>query len=413
MKILLVTRGSQGDVLPYLAVASCLVRRGHEVTVNLPCIFEEEAKSYGLTYVLQHFDDINGMIGQAAEKRQKFRPFLKWMRAVIDNQFEQLVPLLEKHDILVSTNSEFAVASVAEYCRKPLVRTAYAPLLPGKKIPPATLPFPKPNPVITPGLLWKLMNRITNFMVRGTINRKRVEYGMPPIRNFGFHAGEHSYNYLMFSQYLGNTDPDWIFKWKIGGYCFNDSFAYDKETYDEMRAFVCSAATPVLFFTLGSCSTKDGNRFCRMLINICRRCDYRLIVGSGWAKTGMELEKDDHLFLMKHPVPHYLIFPECDGIIHHGGSGTTHSAARSGRPQMVTPLIIDQPYWGYRVSQLEIGPAPVKIAKVTEKELEQKVCDLVTNKVYRENAKSLGDLIRSEQGVVTLCNYIEEIGKSK
>ena len=36
MKILLVTRGSQGDVLPYLAIAAELERRGHEVTINLP-----------------------------------------------------------------------------------------------------------------------------------------------------------------------------------------------------------------------------------------------------------------------------------------------------------------------------------------------------------------------------------------
>lgn len=41
MKILLVTRGSQGDVLPYLAIAAELERRGHEVTINLPQIFEE------------------------------------------------------------------------------------------------------------------------------------------------------------------------------------------------------------------------------------------------------------------------------------------------------------------------------------------------------------------------------------
>ena len=44
MKILLVTRGSQGDVLPYLAVARELVKRGHEVTVNIPHVFEEIAK---------------------------------------------------------------------------------------------------------------------------------------------------------------------------------------------------------------------------------------------------------------------------------------------------------------------------------------------------------------------------------
>lgn len=45
MRILLVTRGSQGDVLPYLAIARELVERGHEVTMNLPHVFEEMAKN--------------------------------------------------------------------------------------------------------------------------------------------------------------------------------------------------------------------------------------------------------------------------------------------------------------------------------------------------------------------------------
>ena len=65
MKILLVTRGSQGDVLPYLAIAAELERRGHEVTINLPQIFEETVKPYGFKYVLQQFDDIGGMIADA------------------------------------------------------------------------------------------------------------------------------------------------------------------------------------------------------------------------------------------------------------------------------------------------------------------------------------------------------------
>ena len=48
MKILLVTRGSQGDIYPYLTIASALIKRGHQVTLNLPQIFEKEAKAYQL-----------------------------------------------------------------------------------------------------------------------------------------------------------------------------------------------------------------------------------------------------------------------------------------------------------------------------------------------------------------------------
>ena len=170
MKILLVTRGSQGDVLPYLAVAEELRRRGHEVTLNVPSLFEASVKSYGFRYVLQPFDDIKGMIDDAGQKKQGFRPFLKWTRAVIDTQFEQLSSLVKQHDLVISTNSEFAAPSIAEYCEKPLIRTGYAPLLPSKHIRPATLPFQRPNPLLPPALLWRVMNRLTNIMVKETIN---------------------------------------------------------------------------------------------------------------------------------------------------------------------------------------------------------------------------------------------------
>ena len=112
MKILLVTRGSQGDIYPYLTIASALIKRGHQVTLNLPQIFEKEAKAYQLDYVLQDFDDIQGMVSKAGEKSEGAKPYLKWMRDVIDVQFKQLIPLLKEHDILIATNSEFAAASV-------------------------------------------------------------------------------------------------------------------------------------------------------------------------------------------------------------------------------------------------------------------------------------------------------------
>ena len=70
MKILLVTRGSQGDVLPYLGVARELVNRGHEVTVNLPHLFENIIKGYGLNYVLHPFDDITGMMAGVEQQSQ-------------------------------------------------------------------------------------------------------------------------------------------------------------------------------------------------------------------------------------------------------------------------------------------------------------------------------------------------------
>ena len=146
MKILLVTRGSQGDVLPYLAIAAELERRGHEVTINLPQIFEETVKPYGFKYVLQQFDDIGGMIDSAAQNSHKFRPFLKWMRNVIDKQFDQLIPLLKEHDILVIDQLGICCRKYRRVLQETLDTYRYAPFLPGQEDSPGRIAISQTQP---------------------------------------------------------------------------------------------------------------------------------------------------------------------------------------------------------------------------------------------------------------------------
>lgn len=409
MKIPLVTRGSQGDVYPYLSVAAELQKRGHAITLSLPQLFEKQAKDFGVNYKLQEFDDIGGMINGAAETKQQTKHLLSWMRRVIDMQFEQLIPLLQEHDLLIAANTEFAAASLAEYCGKPVIRTAFGPFIPGKKIPPPAMATPKPHPVIKPAYLWKLLNIATNFMVKKTVNKNRIAKGMKPIANFGFHAVENSHNFLMYSRYLGSTDPDWPYKWDIGGYCFNDNLVYNETVYQDLMAFIRQDDRPTLFFTLGSCNDKRRDRFCDWLLDICEKQGYKLIVGSGWSGAGKHLEENKSVYLLTQAIPHTLIFPHCTAVIHHGGCGTTHSVARAGIPQMIAPLLLDQPYWNYRVSQLQAGPEGVRIKKVTHQQLKQKVCDLMTNPAYKKNAAELGKKIQSENGIQTMCEYIERV----
>lgn len=407
MKLFLVTRGSQGDVYPYLTLAAALKQRGHEVTLSLPRIFENLAKSFDVNYVLQAYDDIGGMIEGAAEVNQKTKHVLKWVRRVIDKQFEEFIPILREHDVFVSANTEFAAASIAEYCGKPFIRTAFGPFLPGTKIPPPVMPFPKANPVFTPQFLWKMLNIGTNFMVKKTLNKNRQALGMTPIKNFGIHSAGMANNFLMISRYLGNTDDTWKYKWDIGGYCFNDALPYDEDAYKQLMAFIRKDERPTLFFTLGSCNSKDKHRISEWLFDICSRHGYKLIIGSGWSKTGSNLKDNPDIYIIDKAIPHVLIFPACDAIIHHGGCGTTHSAARAGKPQMVFPLIIDQHYWGNRVFDLGVGPDRVKISKTTKKQLDNKILDLMTNPAYKQHATLLGEQIQTENGTKSACEFIE------
>jgi UDP:flavonoid glycosyltransferase YjiC (YdhE family) len=213
----------------------------------------------------------------------------------------------------------------------------------------------------------------------------------------------------MYSKSLGDVDPDWKYKWNIGGYVFNDVFSYDSQKNEKTIAFIDKDKRPVVFFSLGSCYAANRDKFAEMLFDICVQHDYKLLVSAGWWNVGTHLHKSGSLFGLETPIPHWFIFPRCTAIIHHGGAGTTHSAARSGRPQMVVPLLLDQFYWGYRVRETGIGPGGVNIKKISRDQLEQKVTDLVANPSYKERAASLGKLIQNEEGLENICKYIEKL----
>jgi sterol 3beta-glucosyltransferase len=56
-------------------------------------------------------------------------------------------------------------------------------------------------------------------------------------------------------------------------------------------------------------------------------------------------------------TPHDWLFPRTSLVIHHGGSGTTHSAARAGVPSVVLPFAADQFFCAEQLRQLGIAPA--------------------------------------------------------
>jgi UDP:flavonoid glycosyltransferase YjiC (YdhE family) len=175
----------------------------------------------------------------------------------------------------------------------------------------------------------------------------------------------------------------------------------------DFQAFIEIDRRPTLIFTLGSCNARQRDAFAGWLFDIVCRHNLKLAVGCGWWNVGAHLGKRENLYLLDTAIPHSLIFPSCDGIIHHGGVGTSHSAARSGRPQMIVPLLLDQFYWGYRVKQLGIGPGTVDIKRASYDHLEKMVLDLAANESYKENAAALGKQIGGERGIEALCGHIE------
>ena len=87
-------------------------------------------------------------------------------------------------------------------------------------------------------------------------------------------------------------------------------------------------------------------------------------------------------------LPQSLVFPHCDLLVTHGGSGTVRSAIRHGLPLVVVPIAADQPENARRCAALGLGVAVAPDDR-TPRAIRAAVRATLRNPRYRQNAVSL------------------------
>ena len=102
------------------------------------------------------------------------------------------------------------------------------------------------------------------------------------------------------------------------------------------------------------------------------------------------------LFHFVSQIPYSWIFPKVYGVIHHGGSGTTHLGLKYGCATMIIPHIIDQFSWNRIIFEQSAGPRGINIRKITSKNFEPKVLDLINNPKYKEKATQIKEQMKKE-----------------
>ena len=75
---------------------------------------------------------------------------------------------------------------------------------------------------------------------------------------------------------------------------------------------------------------------------------------------------------------------------------------------MIIPHFMDQFVWDRIISDLEVGPKGVKISRITTKNLEPKVLELLHNRSFKERSVEIGNQMKKEDFKDELCKTIIE-----
>ncbi len=353
MKILLSTRGSMGDVRPVVLLAKWLENIGHQVHICVPKVFEDLVKSKDLGYTLYDEDIQEFMrsinVGMKASKR-----VLDWFKGTMDEQLKILLPLLKDASAFIGTASEPIAPTVAQLAGVPFYRVVYVPVFRGGDYAPPMQPKQE-LPKWLNTMFWKVLDSSVNLMLKKDLNRIRKRHGLAPVKDVPAYL-TYGTTLMAFSDVLAPPCNEWKSKYKyhyIGPIFEPESGTLSKE----VEAFL-NAGEPPVYFGFGSVDVQDPEHVTRMVIDAARRAGCRVLLSKGWANLGRNIQTDDKVLIIGNE-PHESLFSRVAGVCHHGGSGTTHAAARAGVAQFIMPQIVDQFFWGHQAWKLGLGPKPL------------------------------------------------------
>ncbi len=183
---------------------------------------------------------------------------------------------------------------------------------------------------------------------RGALNTHRVSVGLPPVDNVRAHiVGDQPWLAAdpTLAPWQEPADLDVV---QAGAWILPDV----RPLPAELVAFL-DAGTPPVYVGFGSMRAPQD--FARVAIEAIRAQGRRALVSRGWADLAL-IDGQDDCFAVGE-VNQQTLFRRVAAVVHHGGEGTTTTAARAGVPQVLVPQMADQPYWAGRVADLGIGTA--------------------------------------------------------
>jgi UDP:flavonoid glycosyltransferase YjiC (YdhE family) len=146
----------------------------------------------------------------------------------------------------------------------------------------------------------------------------------------------------------------------------------------------------IVFVTFGSMPNTEPEYRTKVLLDILERNKIPAIINTaagGLLKPG---QFNSELIYFVSQVPYDWFFPKMYAVIQHGGSGTTHLALNYGCATMAIPHFIDQFVWDTVIPELGVGPRGLNVSRMTVKNLEPKILDLLTDRSFKENSERFG-----------------------
>jgi rhamnosyltransferase subunit B len=409
VRILITTFGSLGDLHPYLAIASELRKRSHDVIIATSPIYRPKVESENLAFhpVRPDLDpDNRALIAYVMDARRGSERIVSYLANLVRQSYDDTLAVAQDADVILTHPITFGSVLIAQKLRKKWISTVLAPISFLSAYDP---PVPAPAPWLYGLRLFgpRFMKRFWDFGRKQTlawvkpILAFREQLGLPAADHPLF-EGSHSPSLVLafFSPQLAAPQPDWPPNTVVTGFPF-----YDRgELSADLQRFLAAGPPPVVF-TLGSSAVSAAGSFYTESLAAVNDLGCRAVFLTGPHPQNLPEQLPSNVISSDY-APHGAIFPKAAAIVHQGGIGTTAQAMRSGHPSLVVPFAHDQFDNAARVQRR--GAAEVLYrSRYRARNVAGTLRHLLQEPCYAEAANQLSGQIRSENGAVSAAAAIE------
>lgn len=416
MHILMVAWGSRGDVVPFVALGRGLADAGHQVTIAAADGFGELVTSAGLAYrpfaISLDSDTTDPVVRRWLAGSTNLRTELRNMRSAAERFAPVfaggLAAMVEDADAYVG--GMFSIGALAPWAARrgrPVVNAMLQPMLPTATGAALT------HPAVAGGD--SALNRLAGWwqtagmysLFRTPIQTARRALGLPP-GGLGDYLGSvtRTPTVVGVSPLVVPRPTDWPAHAQVTGYWPAPAPA-EYRPPAELAEFL-DAGEPPIQVGFGSMPSLDPDGLRRLVLDGVARSGRRVILGGSLHDSAEPVRPLAAGVISAGAVPYEWLFPRTAGVVCHGGAGTTGIALRAGVPVGVVSHMGDQHYWGRRVHELGVGPAPVHRARLDSDRLAELIMGLA-DPGARERADRLGAALRAEDGVTRAVTFIQEV----
>lgn len=404
-RIVALASGSRGDVQPLVLLLAYLAAGGWDVTLCGGLNIRPLAEAYHCPFVAMG-QDCEAFIARAPDPTTRPVKATMALRDFIvkelEFQFDALPQVARDADLILAATFGFAGASVAQALKKPFGFVAYCPqALPSNDHPSLLVRSHRHSKAVN-WLSWRFFKRVFDLSYGATLNAYRKKLHLPPVRDLWKHVlGEKVL--LACDRELSALPSD------VEQQCHQTGYLHLPPSGDldaGLQAFISAGPKPV-YVGFGSMTDGKPDKTTRIVIEAAKLAGRRVVLSSGLADLGkgQTLGTDGY---MVGRVSHPRLFPEMAAVVHHGGSGTTATAARAGVPQVIVPHMTDQYYFAERLPRLGLGPEAIWKKNLTPQRLAAAISAAVSDDAIHKRCTALAGELAGHDSYATAEKVIEE-----